>query len=112
MKRAFLPMLVLSAFTGLVFAQGRGSTPWVAPPYDVKWAPAKSLPEAYALAMADIGAATNRFHCVSASCLDKEFRGGWTFLFSNTNGQTARVVVWFNAKRALIPDAKSAALLK
>jgi hypothetical protein len=111
MKRIFAPVFALSAVTGLVFAQG-----WVfegpGPPYDSKKPPPQSLPEAYAVAVADIGAATNRFYCVSATCLEKHHYAGWTFSFSNTNGQTARVVVFFGARRAFIPDSNSAALLK
>jgi hypothetical protein len=111
MKSVFVSILVLFSVAGFVFAQG-----WVfsgpGQPYDPKRPPSTSLLEAYAVAVADIGPATNRFYCVSATCLEKQHYAAWTFSFSNTNGQTARVVVFFGAKRTYIPDANSAALLK
>lgn len=59
-----------------------------------------ALPEAYSLAVAHVGAATNRLWCVSASCLEEaksfSFVTRWTFGFSNTNGEITRVIVFFD----------------
>ncbi len=73
--------------------------------------PAVALERAYALAIARVGDATNRFWCVSASCVEDE-SWRWVFWFSNSNGQRARVDVAFAAKEATVMDSKSAALLK
>jgi hypothetical protein len=66
--------------------------------YDPRTPPPLALPDAYRLAMVRIGAATNRFHCVAASCLEMTNSGftGWTFWFSNTNVQRIRVDVFFD----------------
>jgi hypothetical protein len=82
--------------------------------HDAKVPPPASLPGAYAVALARLGDATNRFHCVNATCLEKTpfDLPGWSFTFSNTNGETARVEYYFLTKRVEIHDAKTAALLK
>src|SRR6266481_9583344 len=89
---AFIGALVFAACAGLVFAQGwtGSSRPLV---YDSKRPPPLTLPEAYAAAVARVGYATNRFHCVSATCLDSSNKPstGWVFGFSNTNGDRAGV---------------------
>ena len=50
------------------------------------------------MAVTHIGAATNAFYCVAASCLERTNAGftGWTFSFLNTNGQRGRVNVFFD----------------
>jgi hypothetical protein len=67
--------------------------------------------EAYAAATALMGTATNRFYCVSASCLGNTLPG-WIFSFSNTNGEMAHIEYYFGGKFARVPDANSEALLK
>ncbi len=72
--------------------------------YDPKTRPPLTLPEAYPLAVAKLDTTavrlgtTNRFYCVTASCLEMTNHGftGWTFGFSNTNGQRIRVSVFFD----------------
>ena len=82
------------------------------PIYDFKKAPPLALPVAYALALRRIGPATNRFHCVTATCLERSnnWSTGWTFEFSSTNAQHATVKVFFNTRVWL--DPQTAALLK
>jgi hypothetical protein len=104
---------IVAASAGFLFAQG-----WIfhgpGKPYDAKTPPPQSLTEAYGVAMDRVGAATNRLYCVSASCLENPppYYAGWVFWFSNTNGERARVEVFFGSKEAFVPDAKSAELLK
>ena len=114
MKHVIVPILLLTAAASLLFAQGIFFS-GTGKPYDPKEGPPRlALPQAYRMAVAHIGTATNRFYCVSASCLEKTLpvAAGWVFWFSNTNGERARVEVYFRSKVAYIPDAKSAALLK
>ncbi len=98
------------AIGGLVLAQ-RVVEPNYAPTYGGSTPPRVGLERAYALAIARVGDATNRFWCVSASCVEDE-SWRWVFWFSNSNGQRARVDVAFAAKEATVMDSKSAALLK
>lgn len=82
---------------GLLIAQGlSGSSQH--PGSDQKRPPPLTLPEAYALATAQLGEATNRLFCVSATCVEPPtfMTTGWTFGFSNTNGETAHVKVFFD----------------
>ena len=67
--------------------------------YDPKDRPPVSLPEAYPIALVRLGPATNRFHCVYASVSELSNSNGWTgwtFWFSNTNGERGRVIVFFD----------------
>src|SRR5262249_36499369 len=104
--------LVLLAWTGrLAFAQGlAGSSQH--PGFNQKMRPPLELPEAYTLATTRLGAATNRLFCVSATCVEpvNSSTQGWTFGFSNTNGQIAKVKVFFN--RDVFIEAPDAELLK
>ena len=103
MKKALLIVTLISIVTGLLLAQsiidGRRvfGRPWS---YDPRTNPPLALPEAYSMALAHIGSATNQFHCVSASCIEMTNNGwtGWTFAFWNTNGQRGRVNVYFDKK--------------
>jgi hypothetical protein len=102
MKNLLLLVLAGIAATGLLLAQGRGGSnnfrrskfmtynPGTPPPI--------TLPEAYAAALSHLGTATNRSYCVSASCLECTNRGftGWWFVFSNTNQERGRVIVFFD----------------
>jgi hypothetical protein len=87
---------------GFVLAQGSitsGGKRWSPfQSYDGKSRPPLSLSEAYVLAEGKIGSATDRFFCVKASCLEMTNNGftGWTFWFSNTNFEQARVDVFFD----------------
>jgi hypothetical protein len=112
LKCSIFMLAALTACSGLLFAQGfSGSSQH--PTYDPKMPPPLALPEAYTLVLTRIGAATNRFYCVTASWLEKnnEWSKGWTFGFSNTNGEIAQVKVFFFDKQVFI-DAHSAELLK
>jgi hypothetical protein len=123
-KKSFIVIKPLSGFwiiTTLIlsvisyaFAQGLATSNTHGPPHDPKVVPPVSLPNAYAAALTRVGAATNRFHCVRATCVEKTLIGnpGWIFYFSNTNGEMARVEYYFGLNRAYIPDAKSDGLLK
>ena len=70
--------------------------------YDPKTVPPLTLPEAYAMAIAHIGKATNQFHCITASCIEMTNGGftGWTFRFSDTNGRRSSVNVFFDKEVA------------
>ena len=109
-KRLLFPILV-GAGSSLLFAQGLVISGG-GKPYDPKAPPAISLPEAYAMVTARMGTATNRFYCVSASCLETMHYAGWTFGFSNTNGERATIKVFFDSRIVHIADARSEALLK
>jgi hypothetical protein len=111
MKSTIVTVLAITIATGLVFAQGfSGSSQH--PGFDPKRPPPLALPEAYTLATARLGATTNRFFCVSATCVEPAGFSikAWTFGFSNTNGQMARVKVFFN--QDVFVDARSVELLK
>jgi hypothetical protein len=103
MKRLLLFLAVAAAVAGVLLAQSiidgkrMDGRPWS---YDPKTVPPLALPEAFAMAVHHIGKATNRFHCVAASCLEMTNDGftGWTFRFSDTNGQRGRVNVYFDRK--------------
>jgi hypothetical protein len=89
---------------GFLFAQGfSGSS--VHPKYDFRGPPPLEISKAYALAIARLGGATNRFYCVTASCVEpsNHWSSGWTFGFSNTNGRIAHVRVLFN-QEAYVED--------
>jgi hypothetical protein len=113
-------VLIFASFAAIYFALGQGvagSNPGfdfgvpMDPPYDGKKFPPLSLAEAYDMAVGRLGSTTNRFYCVSATCLEKTKSGwpAWTFSFSNTNGQTARVEVYF--RKATFIDPASAEIL-
>jgi hypothetical protein len=118
MKRVSLVLLATGLAVGLL-AQSiitSGGVRWAQPQsYDSKTPPPLALPEAYALALGNLAwapGATNRFHCISASCLELSNSNGWTgwtFWFSNTNGDRASVVVFFDG--GVTADAGSAKLL-
>jgi len=104
MKRILIPVLVITAFAGFMFAQG-----WSRPPkisVDKNERPPLSLSEAYAAAIGFVGPATNRFWCASAVCgadYGTTNVTHWEFGFSNTNGETRRVFVLFD-KSAFLYD--------
>jgi hypothetical protein len=108
MKCVIFIALVTAIGIGLLLAQGKvGSGTHRYSPfqtYDPRTLPPLTLPEAYALAAAHIGTATNHFYCVAASCLEMTNAGftGWTFSFSSTNGQRGRVVVYFDKEAATV----------
>src|SRR5258705_13097819 len=102
LTRSLLIGLASLLVAGFLLAQGTitsGGKRWTAfQTYDGKTRPPLSLSEAYVLAQARIGGATNRFYCVRASCLEMTNNGftGWSFWYSNTNTQQARVDVFFD----------------
>lgn len=115
--RLCLTLAVLSTVVSLTLGQGRfpsSNASHPLGPHDPKSPPPTSLQNAYVAVLDRLGGATNRFHCVSATCLEKTPFGlpGWSFTFSNTNGETARVEYYFLTKRAEIHDPKAAELLK
>lgn len=103
-----LGLLLLAARVPKLFAQGLSGSSHH-PSYDIKTRAPLTLPEAYSLATGFIGDATNRVHCVSASCLepDSERSTGWVFAFSNTNGARAAVKVFFNKDVLVDPKTSS-----
>src|SRR5262249_44848314 len=113
MRRFILSSLILLPLAGLLLGQGP-VTSGPGRPYDVRTPPPIPLSSAYAMALSRIGPATNRFYCVSASCVETTLPSyaGWVFWFSNTNREQARVEVYFESKAVHIPDARSAELLK
>ena len=95
-------VLGLTASAFLVLAQGKvgsGTHRQSAyPSYDPKTRPPVEVGDAYLLAMQHLGLATNSYHCISASCVDRTNAGftGWTFVFASTNGLRGRVNVYFD----------------
>lgn len=116
MKRLIIAGSAVTLAAVFLFAQGT-----TIPPGDNHWQkywgweptkpPPLALPDAYALVLAHIGSATNRFYCVTASCLEMTNYGhrGWAFSFSDTNGQHARVQVTFD--KELYTDPRSRQVL-
>jgi hypothetical protein len=116
-KLIFITFLTVGSL--FLFAQGtpfskEGGNSWrkFEKPYDATSTPTIGLSEAYSLTLAYLGPATNRFYCISASCLEKTKRGlpGWTILFANTNGERAFVEVSFD--KEVDTDARSTELLR
>jgi hypothetical protein len=101
MKRILSVLTAVAAVAGVLLAQsvvdgrrvnGRPQS------YDPRAVPPLTLPEAYAMALAHIGKATNQFHYITASCIEMTNGGwtGWTFRFSDTNGRRGSVDVFFD----------------
>src|ERR1039457_5986817 len=90
-RDAFLLMLIVAAICALAFSFG---PPGYVPPRQRPDPPVISLTNAYRIAIAAIGPATNQFHCVRTNgnlCWANE--GDWIFVFSSTNGHTKAVCV-------------------
>lgn len=102
----------VSTVACFTFSQGTimsGGNRWTAiQSYDGKTPPPLTLPEASEIALGRLGETTNRFYCLTASCLDMTNRGftGWTFWFSNTNAQRARVDVYFDKATHISPQSE------
>ena len=104
MKRTALIFIALAALLGVTWLFGQsiitsGDRRWSKyQDYDPKTRPPLSLSEAYTLALGNLAAETNRFHCVTASCLESTNRGftGWMFRFADTNDQRLPVMVFFD----------------
>jgi hypothetical protein len=72
-------VLILLASATVLFAR-------IVVPYDFAKPPTLPLPSAYERALVAIGAATNQFHCISATITtDFSSQGGWFFTFCTTN---------------------------
>lgn len=97
----------------VTFAQSTimsGGNRWTAiQSYDGRTPPPLTLPQAYEIALVRLGESTNRFYCLTASCVEMTNRGftGWTFLFSNTNAQHARVDVYFDKATHINPQGEA-----
>jgi hypothetical protein len=102
---------LLSVWAGVLFGQGLSGSSHH-PGFDPKRPPPLPLPEAYTLATTRLGPATNSFFCVSATCLEPPtfMTTGWTFGFSNTNGQIVQVKVFFD--KIVYVDPQGTGLLK
>src|ERR1051325_66396 len=101
MKNILIPLLFITAFAGFLFAQGWAWSGSGGPPklFPRNKPPPLSLSEAYAVAIAFVGAATNQFWCSGAHCppdyAATNYVTHWEFGFSNTNGELRRVFVFF-----------------
>jgi len=96
---------------------GSGGARWAQPQaYDPKTPPPLALPQAYVLALSNLAktpGATNRFHCISASCVEMNNTNGWTgwtFWFANTNGDRASLMVFFDG--IVTSDVRSGELFR
>jgi hypothetical protein len=90
MKRIVISLIVFGLATGVCFAYLMQWRPKVKPPL--------SLPEAYGIAMQSLGSLTNDFHCLSALTQVSGQGPNWNFSFSNTNGASKTVFVYFDKK--------------
>lgn len=107
MKNVIIVLLTILIASCFLFAQGPAgsnpggpiaNSPFIVP-YDATRPPPLGLTGAYAMSLSFVGTATNRFYCVSATCLEKTKSGlpGWKFTFCNTNQQHVVVNVPFVA---------------
>jgi hypothetical protein len=119
MKHILLATLFVGIAAGLLAQSivGNGWARYAQPQsYDPKTPPPLALPEAYALALSNLAktpGATNRFHCISASCVEMSNTNGWTgwtFWFANTNGDRASLWVFFDG--AVTSDVRSSELFR
>ena len=110
-NRWLLGACLLAGCAGMLLGQGFSGGSHHSS-YDPRKPLPLAMPDAYALATDHIGAATNRFHCVSATCLEvgNQRTTGWSFAFLNADGQQADVKVFLD--KAVWLDARSSALLK
>src|SRR6266436_2848729 len=104
-------MCLLTSAVGFLLAQGINPSGGNSPrryrsPYDPKTRPPVAMPEAYSLAAAYLGSATNRFYCVTATRLEMGLSGfpAWKFSWSDTNGERAYIEVTFD--KEVYPDPK------
>jgi hypothetical protein len=114
MRRTVLTLSIIAVAIGLL---GQGKTGShdnrvYTSPYDPKTRPPVAVPEAYERALRYLGAATNRFYCVSTTCLELGRSGypAWKFSFSDTNGESAYLEVTFD--KEVYPDPRTDMLLK
>jgi hypothetical protein len=98
MKCVFFVGLLLAVAAHFLFAQGltlrRGQ-----PIVGAGTRPPLSLPDAFAVAISYVGAATNRWWCTAASCspdYGTTNLSHWEFGFANTNKGTLRAYVFFD----------------
>ncbi len=95
-----LAALLLTSLVGALFAQGIFGAGGAQPKrYDSNNPPPLDLPQAYALAIAHVGTATNRLWCITGSCQadwGTTTMTHWEFGFSNTNRELTKVYVFFD----------------
>ena len=92
MKKLFLTLSILIVITSVIFAA-------FIYPYNNAKPPGIPLPVAYERAANALGAATNQFHCVSATIATSFSPDGeWFFTFYSTNSKPKWVTVEFNGK--------------
>ena len=119
MKRIVVGLVAATVATGLLVAQSfiGGGPPRSAQPNPPRRPPLLSLPEAFTLAMSQLGAVSNRYYCVAANCMNDLPRieaganhgsKGWTFGFSNSDGDRVRIFVFFDKTTGI--DAVSGVL--
>ena len=107
MKRIVIGLAAAAVATSLLVAQDTfgGGPPRSAQPNPPRRPPLLSLPEAYTLALSELGVVSNRYCCVAANCMNDLPRtqtgtihgtNGWTFGFSNPNGDRIRIFVHFD----------------
>jgi hypothetical protein len=108
---SLLVALAIMISVGAIMAQGWAGSNYLRD-HDMRKPPPLALPVAYKLALGQLGDVTNRFHCVSATCLTGTnlWSNGWVFTFSNTNGDHAQVNVYFTGTLGI--DPKSRTLLR
>jgi hypothetical protein len=99
------------ARVGILLAQGQAGSSYH-PTYDLSKPPPVNLIEAYGLALTHLGEATNRVHCLTATCRDGDGArsAAWTLEFSNTNGHHAVVKVFLSDKSVWIDPSTASAL--
>jgi hypothetical protein len=119
MKTNITILLATAAIVCMAQINSFSPTKNVAPPtpYDKKIPPALSLNIAYNKAVQALGTSTNKYYCISTTCLNhlgmvgssegfSEY--GWTFIFSNTNGTITNVYVFFDkASTVWVGDLKT-----
>jgi hypothetical protein len=98
-----LTSIVLAVFIGLSLGQGFTGGGY-SPLFQLDKQPPIGLDKAYNLALAKMGAQTNQFYCLIATCIKSsskqltkdQWSQGWLFGFANTNGVRVNIEVYFS----------------
>lgn len=108
-KKLFISSIVAMTALGILADANRErQTP--KSKYDKTSPPLVLMADAHALALRALGAETNQYYCVSATCLNPlpdrinagSDNAGWLFEFSNTNGVEKRVAVYFDRVASIV----------